>query len=183
MKEILISELKNDSFIMSILSAINRLDLPDCWVGAGIIRNKAWDFLHNYKTSTPLNDIDVIYLDKKNNSMTNDRKVECEIQNSISSDVNIEVVNQARTHLWHNREPYTSTEEAVSEWVETATCVAARLNSYNKIELIAPHGFNDLENLILRPTSSLSDINIFYKRIANKQWQIKWPNLKLFNEI
>jgi hypothetical protein len=35
-----------------IIRAVGRLDLPDCWAAAGIVRNSAWDAVHEY-VSTP----------------------------------------------------------------------------------------------------------------------------------
>ncbi|WP_165445106.1 hypothetical protein [Gracilibacillus phocaeensis] len=34
----LISILQQDNYIMSILEAVEKLQLPDCWVAAGFIR-------------------------------------------------------------------------------------------------------------------------------------------------
>ncbi|BAK16807.1 uncharacterized protein SSIL_2384 [Solibacillus silvestris StLB046] len=52
--------IKTDQLLMSILKTVQELQLNDCWVAAGVIRNKVWDYLHNVQTE--INDIDVIYL-------------------------------------------------------------------------------------------------------------------------
>ena len=90
-----------------------------------------------------------------------------------------EVINQARTHLWHDRSPYKSTEDAIFQWVETATCIAIRLSRNNELHLIAPHGLNDIEQLVLRPVPSLKSIESFIDRIESKNWITKWPKLKV----
>ena len=178
MKERLINEISKDEWMMGILRSVRDLKLPDCWVGAGFIRNKAWDFLHGYSERTPLSDIDVVFLDRINTSQDYENEVKEKLK-LVHPQINFEVINQARTHLWHNRGIYQSTEEAISEWVETATCIAARLTIEEEIQIIAPHGLEDLERLILRPVPSLKDINIFNERIKRKVWLEKWPKLKI----
>jgi hypothetical protein len=34
--------------IMRLLRAAEGLDIEDCWIGAGLIRNAVWDHLHGF---------------------------------------------------------------------------------------------------------------------------------------
>ena len=45
----LVTIIKSDTWMLSILEAVRSLDLPDCWIGAGFVRNKVWDYKHNNK--------------------------------------------------------------------------------------------------------------------------------------
>ena len=56
--------LRADPQRMACLQAAAELNLPDWALGAGFIRNLIWDHLHHKAVPTPLNDIDLIYLDK-----------------------------------------------------------------------------------------------------------------------
>ena len=51
--------------MIRLLRAVEELRLPDCWIGAGFVRNAVWDALHG---RTPdcglLNDVDVVFLDR-----------------------------------------------------------------------------------------------------------------------
>ncbi len=50
-------------------------------------------------------------------------------------------------------------------------------------KIVAPHGIDDLVNLIVRPTPSRKgDLSIFYKRIESKKWLEKWPKLRVVTE-
>jgi hypothetical protein len=178
MKEKLINEIYKDEWMMNILKAVRELNLPDCWVGAGFVRNKAWDILHEYKKRTPLTDIDVVYLDRKNVSEQSEAQFEQKLRKKFPN-LKWEVINQARTHLWHNRSAYSSTEEAISEWVETATCIGIRLTENDKLELIAPYGLEDIECLILRPIPCLNDLSVFHNRMKKKSWLKIWPKLTI----
>ena len=54
--------LRRDKQRMRLLQAVRALQLPDCFIAAGFVRNMVWDALHDYPL-TPLNDVDVIYYD------------------------------------------------------------------------------------------------------------------------
>ena len=70
----LIEIIEHDSYLLSVLKAVEKLNLTDGWVCAGLIRNKVWDKLHN--TTTPINDIDVIYFDTSDISWEIEKELE-----------------------------------------------------------------------------------------------------------
>lgn len=173
--------IENDSWMMGILSAATKLNLPDWWIGAGFVRNKIWDVLHGYTKRTPLHDVDVIYLDKTDTVEKKEKEYEQQL-NQLIPDIPWSVKNQARMHTKHNDIPYTSTTQALSYWVETATCMGVRLDTNGKLELTAPHGTQDLFNLILRPSPRIYEqkkLKVFYDRIKKKEWQNIWPKLRI----
>src|ERR1700742_2782955 len=50
--------------LMELLRAIDTLAIDDCWLGAGVIRNAVWDYLHDYPVQLPAgSDVDVVYFD------------------------------------------------------------------------------------------------------------------------
>lgn len=173
--------IKGDEWMMNVLIEANKLNLPDWMIGAGFLRNKVWDYLHGIKRDIgDTHDIDLVYFDKVNQNEGEDERYSKNMKGVLGLDW--EIVNQAYTHRWHDREvPYANTAEALSEWVETPTCVAVTLiNGSPKI--IAPHGIDDLVNLIIRPTPShKNNLDIFYNRIESKKWLLKWPKLKIIN--
>ncbi|MEE9480708.1 MAG: nucleotidyltransferase family protein, partial [Kiloniellales bacterium] len=52
-----------DPWRMDCLAALAALALPDAWIGAGFVRNLAWDRLHGFAAATPLADVDVLIFD------------------------------------------------------------------------------------------------------------------------
>ena len=66
---------------------------------------------------------------------------------AISPDRPWSVRNQARMHLRNKDAPYASTEDALRYWLETPTCVAARLETDNSLTLFSPYGLSDLMDL------------------------------------
>jgi len=55
--------LELDELRLNALECVRLLNLPDCYLAAGFVRNLVWDFLHQMPSPTPLNDVDVIYFD------------------------------------------------------------------------------------------------------------------------
>lgn len=178
-KEEVLDLIDEDAWMIRILKITRDLNLPDCWIGAGFVRNKVWDHLHHYEERTPLNDIDIIYFDP--NNLAED--VENELQGQLATidpTVVWSVTNQARMHLESNEPPYKSSEHALSLWPETPTAIAIRLTTSDELELAAPHGIEDLINLVVKPTPHWRKKPEAYEsRLAKKNWSEKWPQLKI----
>lgn len=175
----IIKMIKEDKWMMNVLVEANKLNLPDWIVGAGFLRNKVWDYLHGIKREIPdTHDIDLVYFDKNNIDEEKDAKLSEDMNDILGLDW--EIVNQAYAHRWHNRDAqYSNTAEALSEWVDTPTCVGVTLVR-GEPKIIAPHGIDDLVNLIVRPSPShRGNLNTFYHRIESKKWLEKWPKLKI----
>lgn len=170
----LVSIIEQDPWMVDILYHVKSLDLNDCWVGAGFVRNKVWNTLHNIQT-TILNDIDVIYFDRNNLDLNRDQEIE-DLLKAKNPDVKWSVKNQARMHLRNDHPPYENCKEALSFWPETATATAVRLTPQNQLELLAPYGLEDLFKLQVRLSPSAS-IESFNKRIEEKQWKETWNKL------
>lgn len=181
----IIEIIHSDGWMMRLLVAVRTLNLPDWYIGAGFVRGKVWDTLHNYSKRTPTGDIDVIYFDRSdfadNEAAKESTKRETEYEKRLDKlvpGVNWSVTNQARMHLYHHDRPYSSSEDALGEWVETATCIGVTLDENDHLRLATPRGISDLVNLILKPTHSHEN-ELFFQRIKDKKWLEKWPKLKV----
>lgn len=174
------SALLNDERRFRILTRVSDLALPDCWIGAGFVRNTVWDLLNGYKTPETANDVDVIWFDSMNTDLEFDSKIEQRLL-SVEPTVPWSVKNQARMHARNGDEPYTSCAHALSFWPETATAVAARLTGVEEIEILAPFGLDDLFQGIVRPTPRFRQdkLDLFEKRWREKEWLKKWPFLRI----
>ena len=168
--------LSSDKRIYSALEIVKKLGLNDCWIGAGFIRNCIWDYLHNIRTEVDGSDVDVVFYDHEDTTSEYELQLE-NVLNKLNPNFPWSVKNQARMQLKYHLN-YSTTLEAISFWPETATCIAARLNNHNSVDLIAPYGYDDLLNLILRPSPKI-DTTVFYNRIKEKGWLKKWPKLKI----
>lgn len=178
--------IEQDEWMMKILKFVEKLNLDDWWIGAGFVRSKVWDTLHDFSKRTLLPDVDVIYMNKNDyqsdESKKESTKMEIFYENKLKEimpEIKWSVTNQARMHLFHGDGAYKSSVEAMSQWVETATCVGVKLIN-NKIILAAPRGIDDLTNLVLRPINNSEGVKkLFENRIVSKEWLKKWPKLKV----
>ena len=64
----IVNLIKQDPIRVEALSQVYKLNLPQCYIAAGFVRNVVWDAIHSYKTPTVLNDVDVIYFDPTESS-------------------------------------------------------------------------------------------------------------------
>ncbi|HEV2563724.1 MAG TPA: nucleotidyltransferase family protein [Microvirga sp.] len=161
----------------ALLSHVERLGLPDGWIGAGFIRNTVWDVLHGRAIDVSrLNDVDVIFFDPGDTR----RERESDLQNRLhehAPGMAWSVKNQARMHLRNGDSPYRDTVDAVAHWAETATAIAAR-SIRGRVEVMAPHGVEDLLNLIVRPTPPFEwKMEVYRERVLGQDWPARWPKL------
>jgi hypothetical protein len=171
--------LQRDPARLDALRAVAVLDLPDCWIGAGFIRNAVWDHLHDRPQQPPDSDVDVVWFDAQAPDATRDRAITAQLEASEPS-LPWSVKNQARMHLRNADPPYANTAQAITHWPETATAVAVRLRE-GSIHVLAPHGLDDLFALTLRPTPAFTGPKraTVLARIAEKHWLARWPRLSL----
>ncbi len=165
----------NDSIRMSALQAVHQLDLTDCWVAAGFVRNLVWDYLH--KIATPLNDIDVIFYCLKDVTLDREKQL-LERLNCLEPELPWSIKNQARMHLRNADPPYQNCLHAMSHWPEKQTAIAARMSLSNQIELAHCFSLDDLFSFKISHNPK-TDRAIFEQRIKAKEWLKIWPRLSL----
>ncbi|WP_082223660.1 nucleotidyltransferase family protein [Pseudomonas sp. RIT-PI-a] len=172
--------ISNDPIRRRMLEIVRSLNLPDCWIGAGFVRNAVWDHLHGRSVSTVSTDVDVIWFDATRSTHEQDEALEAVLRD-LDPNVLWSVKNQARMHVQNGDEPYQSATDAMRYWPETATAVAIRLREDGTYEIAAPLGFDDLFDLIIRPAGRFAtDKNTIYQdRVTSKNWLKVWPMLTL----
>ena len=174
--------IRSDPWMMEVLIAAQSINLPDWWIGAGFLRNKVWDTIEG-RVSKPTRDVDLVYFSDIDKSPETDWAYDTHMKGNYPF-AEWEVRNQARMHYVNNSQPFISTADGISNWVETATCVAVRLKN-DSLEYLFCYGTDDLFNLIARPIPDFQTeerMETFYNRIKNKQWQEKWPHLQIVTE-
>jgi uncharacterized protein len=168
--------------MMKIIRIASTLNLPDWWICAGFVRSKIWDTLHGFNERTEIPDVDVIYYDNKNMDEKFEKKLENKLV-SIMPTIPWSVKNQARMHLINNLAPYTSSEDAISRFPETATALGVKLGKKNNLVLTAPWGLEDVINLVVKPTPYFTETKeltaIYEERMIKKNWKSVWHKIKV----
>ena len=181
--DVLASLLRRDPTRSHALEAARRLGLPDCWIGAGFVREAAWDHLHVRPLSPPSGDVDVIWFGPRCAGKAADEELEAELRRREPGFA-WSVRNQARMHRRNDDPPYRSSEHAMRHWPETATAVAARMDRAGSIQVAAPFGLGDLLGGVLRCTPAFCGTRraVVLDRIRDKRWMDRWPRLVLVGE-
>lgn len=171
--------ISSDPLRWHLLAVVRSLALPDCWIGAGFVRNAVWDHLHGRPLSPLTGDVDVLWFDATCTSPDEDRRLEA-LLHAAEPSIDWSVKNQARMHLRNGDAPYRNASDAMRFWPETATAVAVRRTAEDLCEVSAPLGLEDLFNLQLKPTPRFTQEKhaIYQQRITSKGWLTHWPLLK-----
>lgn len=180
-KHKLIQIMNTHEHLIRDLEVVRQLHLPHGCISAGYVRNYVWDYLHGYSTRTPLNDVDILYYDPEDLSEETEKKHETRLKTALQ-EYNWSCKNQARMHIRNQASPYLSIPDAMRRWPETVTAVAIRLDHYNKIEVIAPHGLDDIFSLVVRRSPHFPDKAYFHSRVESKRWLELWPKLTVIED-
>ena len=176
-----VTELVQSSLLlMTVLRAMRSVD-EGLWLGGGAIRNCVWDMLTG--RGTLQDDFDVVYFDASDTTPTSEARMEDQVRVRLPLGLKVSVKNQARMHLVNGEPQRYSLAEAIENWPETATSIGVRLSAANIVEIIAPHGVDDLLGLTVRPTPYHSKHGrAFADRVSAKAWTTHWPELKVLHE-
>jgi hypothetical protein len=174
----LLALLAADPERMRLLRALRDECQAQAWIGAGFVRNLAWDALHGHAEPTPLADVDVLYFAPEQLAAEADARIERALRRRCA-DVPWSVRNQARMHLRNGDRAYRDLADALCHWPEVCTALAVRLRG-DALELLAPLGIDDLLALRVRPTEHFrGKPEVYRQRLLDKAWQRRWPLLRI----
>ena len=167
--------IESDVLRLNALDCVRLLELPECYIAAGFVRNLVWDDLHHKSEPTPLNDVDVIYFDL--NESNPNKFIEYESRlTELLPQLNWQVRNQALMHLRNNDEPYKNSLDAMSYWPEKETAIGIRKLPNGDFDCISAFGFESLFKLQVTYNPKRLK-SVFEHRIKSKGWLNKWHNL------
>lgn len=164
---------------LQYLSSISK----HAYLSAGVIRNMVWSFLHKQRYCIDQTEIDVIFYNADKHHHPKEQQSLTELLSKKFPGNTWDVVNQAFVHEWYRLEDgsmisqYSSLEDALSVWVETATAIAVRLTEKNNLEIVAPFGLEDLFELKVRWNDRLVSHDVFLKRVQSKRFLERWHKL------
>ncbi|MEU8820900.1 nucleotidyltransferase family protein [Actinoplanes sp. NPDC048796] len=182
--ETLAGLIRGDAWMTRVLTAVRDEAVPDAWVGAGALRDLVWGerFGAGFRPEA-VRDVDVAFFDPGDLSRANDDRVTQRLERRLPG-VPWEAKNQAAVHTWYPAkfgggpvEPFTSVEDAVGTWPETATAVAVRLRADGGIEVCAPFGLDDLLDGVWRRNPRRAGLERFRARLERHRPDVRWPGV------
>jgi uncharacterized protein len=168
---------------MRALTAARAVDPPDWAIGAGALRDFVWDRLHGREPSAP-KDVDLAFFDPADLSPEREEAVRDGLSAS-APELNWDARNQAAVHLWYRErfgvevEPLRSTADGIATWPEPASAVAVRLDDDDQIDVIAPHGLDDLFGLVWRRNPRRVTPEEYRRRTEAKDIRRRWPRVRV----
>jgi hypothetical protein len=169
---------------MQALHAVAQLGLHDCCIGAGAVRALVWDALHGHAQPSVPGDIDVAYFDADDLRADSETALRQRLE-SLLPGVPWDVCNQARVHLWFEDyfgyavPPLLSLDDAIASWPEFATAVGIYLQPDGEIGIVAPHGLDDLFNMVVRRNPARISLDGYAQRLASKDFAARWPRVTI----
>ena len=90
--------------------------------------------------------------------------------------------NVVREHLaailmW--KDAHVDLEAAVASWPEYATSVGLTLRADDSMDVIAPHGLDDLFSLVVRRNPARVSVATYRQRVAEKRYAQRWPKVRV----
>lgn len=182
--ERLIDMVQASAWFMAALTAARELRLLSWCIGAGAVRNLVWDNLHGFTKPSSLADVDLAYFEPDDLTSERDEELRGALAAKLAH-VPWEVTNQAAVHHWfesyfgHAVAPLQSLPEAVASWPEYATAVGITLLDDHTIEVMAPHGLQDLFALVVRRNPARVSVATYRERVAQKRYAERWPKVRV----
>ena len=188
---------------VAILARWDALALPDAWLVAGCLFQTVWNLRAGRDPDAVIKDYDLFYCDPTDLSAAGEQAVQARVAHLFRDlGVQVEVVNQARVHLWypadfgHPYPPLQRSTEGIDRFLITGTCVGIRpgardadtagaLNSpagpvldvASGLTLYAPNGLAPIYEGELRMNPLVPHRDL-YERKA-RSYRERWPHLRV----
>lgn len=175
-----------DPSASAVLDLVARLGAPDAWLVAGAVMGTVFNALTGRASGYGVADWDIAYCDPSDLSEESElamaRRAGALRERMAVGSVELEVVNQARVYRWYSARfgrscpAYRSTAEAVARYQAFCSCVGARRRKPGgAVEVIAPHGLDDLLALRVRANRIQAPRAVYESKVA--RWRSAWPEL------
>lgn len=167
----------------AILERLPFLGLADAWLVSGSLFQTVWNVQTGRAPTHGIRDYDIFYFDPDTSWETEDAAIRRVAEAFADLGVEIELRNQARVHLWYEEKfgrpypPLARATDGIDRFLAHA-CMVGVHPTGETLEVYAPHGFDDIETMTIRPNRVA---NFSAERYAEKaaRWKEKWPELRV----
>ncbi len=168
-----------------ILERLQTVQINDLWLVSGSLFQTVWNTLTNREPTFGIKDYDIFYFNDDDLSWEAENTVINQIEFMFEDlNINVEVRNQARVHLWYEQHfgisypPLANSCEAIDRFLTPAAMVGVQPSK--TLSLYAPRGLDDISDMVLRPNVSANFKANYYFEKATR-WKKSWPELKIKN--
>jgi uncharacterized protein len=180
-RELFLDMVLQNPYISQILEVLEPMNIPNCYLTGGSVFQTVWNALSGNEPMYGIKDYDVFYFDDSDLSYeAEDAVIKAVARATKPIQAEIEVKNEARVHLWYKDKfgshapAFVNCEDAIDHFVSYICCYGIR-KTPEGIVVYAPHGYNDLFTMTMRPNAKLDAQATYDKKSV--EWQHKWPKL------
>lgn len=175
--ELILRNSKNDL----ILERLADLDLADGHLVSGCLFQTVWNCLADKAPDADILDYDVFYYDASDLSWEAEDSVIRRCAHAFADlDVDVQVRNQARVHLWYADKfqvdcpPLRSCRDGIDHFLNQSSCFGVRRVG-RAMDVYAPFGYRDLFDGVVRPNRRRPLPDVYYAKAT--RWSQCWPSL------
>ncbi|MEO8466490.1 MAG: nucleotidyltransferase family protein [Gammaproteobacteria bacterium] len=178
-----------NEFIVTLLERLQSSDLPEWSLSGGCLFQTVWNIEHGFDAAAGILDYDLFYFDPADTSAHAELMVREQLAQQFADlPIEVEVRNQARVHLWYEREfgapcqAFRRCEDGIDGFLATCCCFSVRQAKNGERTIYSPHGFDDLFALTVRPNAARTinsrRLRGIYETKAQR-WSRVWPRLQI----
>lgn len=165
----------------AILERLPKLGVAQPWLVAGCVYGAAWNRLSGRPPAENVKDYDIFYWDEDTSWEAEDRVIRRAAALFADLGVEVELKNQKRVPIWY-REKFGVEYPAVATAAESIAlfqiaCTCVGLAPRSSVEVVAPHGLDELYAGILRP-NPLCPSQPERVRAKAESYRARWPWLR-----
>ena len=165
---------------IELVSRLPQLGLDQCMLTAGCLFQTIWNHQSKLPLTWGIKDYDVFYFDKDLSFEAENKIINSAQELFRDLDINVELKNQARVHLWYSSRfggqypKLESTKEGIDRYLISGTCLGLDVETH---QIYAPNGLSDTEQGILRINPKNYKLDLFYQKA--KSYQDRWSWLEI----
>lgn len=158
------------------------LGLKQCMLTAGCLFQAVWNQQAQRPAAWGIKDYDVFYFDDDLSWAAENAVIQAAQRLFQDLEVNVEVKNQARVHLWYQARfgrhypQLLSARDGIDRYLIAGTCIGLDIDN---ADLYAPYGLSDIEHGLLRINPNNAQPDLFAEKA--KSYQSRWPWLTIID--
>ena len=170
-----------DPTVATILERAPSLGVGDWWLTAGVLFQTVWNALTGRPPGTGIRDADFFYFDDDTSWEAEDAVIRAGADLFGDLPVPVEFRNEARVHLWYADRfgipapPFRDCRDAIDSFAAVCCCFGVTVDRFGRPEVYAPHGYDDLFAMVVRPNPRLAPQHVYETKA--QRWQQTWPEL------
>jgi hypothetical protein len=175
--------LLRNPFNQTILRRLPEIELADAWLVSGAVFQTVWNVMTGREPTFGIKDYDIFYFDGDTSWEAEDAVIRRAAEFFSDLAVKVETRNQARVHLWYPEKfgaPYPSAARA-TDGIDRFLMLCAQVGIRRRgsaYDIYAPNGFDDVEQMIVRPNPTPNFRSARYSEKAAR-WKSFWPELTI----